>query len=162
MKRACGAGRLGAVSHLRRAREVFDLELDAIKAVRAPGDGCLQCVGVQVVDEGGQFLDSRRGLRTASHGLSPGLLGQPVLVVGFSPAREVVFVEAGDGAELMDDVGIGEAVEEHGVDLAADVFGQAGDFAGAPAVEDESGGSAEIVDTAHFIRELAGVGLKRL
>lgn len=34
LKPAGGAGRLRAVSHLRRAREVFDLELDAIRAVR--------------------------------------------------------------------------------------------------------------------------------
>ncbi len=42
----------------------------------------------------------------------------------------------GFGPEALDDLGIRGAVLDHGIDLVADGFGEAGDFAGAAGLRD--------------------------
>ena len=55
--------------------------------------------------------------------------------------------------------GSGHAIEEHAITFIADMLGQAGNFACASPVKDESGGAADGFDAAHFIRELLGTGV---
>jgi hypothetical protein len=65
-------------------------------------------------------------------------------VLGFAPAGEIIFVKVLAGfAEPVDDGGIGEVVQEHEVDLLADMVRQSGDFANPAALEDEVGGTME-------------------
>ena len=54
--------------------------------------------------------------------------------------------------EFGDDLGVGEAVAEHEIDLLADGLGQVGDFSGAAPVENEAGGTIEGVGSegVHF------------
>jgi len=111
------------------------------KAVGIAGERLAQCIGVQVVQQESHVFDLGPGRRAPGGGVEPGLFGQPVLVVGFSPAREVVLVEAFAGVtEVGDDGGVREAVEEHEVDLVANGLREAGDFAGTATTEDETGG----------------------
>ena len=42
--------------------------------------------------------------------------------------------------EFLDDLGVGDAVEEHFVELVADFFWESGDFAGAPSERDGTSG----------------------
>jgi hypothetical protein len=59
----------------------------------------------------------------------------------FRPAGQVIFVKTFAGlAEAGDDAGVGDTILEHTINLLADGFGQTGDFAGAPAMENEVDG----------------------
>ncbi len=61
--------------------------------------------------------------------LDPKLLSQPILMVGFAPAGEVVFVEVlARGAEGGDYIGIGMAIQEEAIDLLTERLREAGDF----------------------------------
>jgi hypothetical protein len=79
-------------------------------------------------------------IEAETHFFEPRLFAEPVLVATGLPAGEVV---DGDGVrrrrvsrvtEIFDDFGVGDTVEEHGVDEFAEFFGQAGDFAGSAVV----------------------------
>jgi len=72
--------------------------------------------------------------------MEPELLLEPILVIGSTPAGEIVFVEVLAGvAEGGDDLGVGEAVLEHEVDLVAEGGRELGDFAGATPLNAECG-----------------------
>ncbi len=60
----------------------------------------------------------------------PLALLEELLVVAFMPLMEVARVEVFAGiAEALDDLGVGKAVEQHVIELVADGFGEASDFA---------------------------------
>ena len=66
------------------------------------------------------------------------MLVEKILMIGFAPAGEVIFVEAVAGVTKPgDDLGVGDAVLEQEVDLVADGWREFGDFAGAAAVKGE-------------------------
>jgi len=70
----------------------------------------------------------------------PVLLEQPILEAALSPLAEVARLELfAIIAKALNDVGIGDTIEHPVIDLVADVFGQAGDFAVA-AIGEGSGG----------------------
>jgi hypothetical protein len=116
--------------------------------------GGTQGIGVELVEEYSRLFDFRGWFGPAAGGVAPDLFGEPVLVIGFAPAGEVVLVEVfADVAEPGDDVGIREAVLEHKVDLLADGGREPGDFAGATAVEEEAGWAVKGFDEAGLIRE---------
>ena len=99
------------------------------------GDGDAEAGGV---DRCAIFLlhDFVGEIEAETHFFEPRLIAEPVLVATGFPAGEVV---NGDGVrrrrvsrmtEVFDDFGVGDTVEEHGVDEFAEFFGQACDFAG--------------------------------
>ncbi len=86
--------------------------------------GVVDLGGVEVGREvGGRFL--------AGAGLvEPSLFEEPVLVAALLPLGEVIGFEADAvRAKALDDLGVGEPIEEPLVDLVADGFGQAGNLA---------------------------------
>jgi hypothetical protein len=92
--------------------------------------GVIKLGGVEVGGEvSGGFL-ARAGLG------EPGLLQEPILITTLSPLAEVARVEVfGVRAEALDDVGVGEAIEEPLIDLSADGLGEASDFSVTAMVE---------------------------
>jgi hypothetical protein len=66
----------------------------------------------------------------------PSLFEQPLLMAAFLPLGEVVGLEVFTGvAEALEDIGVGDAVAQHEVDLVAERFGEASDFAVAAVFE---------------------------
>ena len=117
---------------------------------RAGGEALAEGVGADIGEgladlSGGDFVGDLEGID--ARGLIGQIEGQfvagaalveeelffePVAVAAGFPVDEVDVVEGGGGgAELGDDFGQGDAVEEHLVDLVAEGFGEAGDFAAA-------------------------------
>ena len=100
------------------------------------------------MEEEREVLNLRRGVFVVGVAFTPGLIVEPILVIGSAPAGEVMDVDTLAGfAESGDDFGVGDAVLKHGVDLFADGLGQLGDFTGAAAVEEEAGVSNEGVES---------------
>ena len=63
---------------------------DSIKGVRAVRGSVAEGVGVKFVHQEGEVVDFRRGVSGEAAGFEDRLVRQPILVLGFSPAREVV------------------------------------------------------------------------
>ncbi len=106
------------------------------EAGRVPAEISASLVIFEFVEEENAFFDFGGSGRFGLSSLEPELFGQPVLVFGFAPAREVVFVEVfTDVAEGGDDSFGGKAVLEHEVDAVADGLGEPGDLARVAGVE---------------------------
>lgn len=119
---------------------------------RIGGEGFAQGIGAGIGDDfadlcGGKLLGGLEAVDWVRAGqeikgmflpkaalIAEALLAQVVLVAACVPASDMVLVEVfAVFAEVLDDLVVGEAVIEHFVDLAAEVFGEAGDSAVTPA-----------------------------
>jgi hypothetical protein len=105
-----------------RAGEVTE-DFEDLEGAELKG-GVVELGGIEVGGEvGGGFL-------TSASFFEPGLFEEPILVTAFFPLRKVIGFEVfALVTEALDDVGVRDAVEEPMVDLVADGFGEASDFA---------------------------------
>ena len=115
--------------------------------VRAAVHGCLQDIGVEFMEEQSKLFNVLRRFEAIAEGCTPSLLGKPVLVVGFSPARKIIFIESFTGvAEARNYGGVGDAVLEHKINLVAEGLREVGNFAGTATMENEMSGIMEGLD----------------
>jgi len=119
-----------AVAPVRRVRGVEVAEgLEHMEGAELKGS-VIELGGVEVGGESDAGFLASAGLG------QPGLFKEPILVAAFFPLGQVVGFEVFTVlAQAFDDVGVGDAIEHPLIDLVADRFGEARDFAVTPKVE---------------------------
>ena len=122
--------------------------VEAHELVKHLGGGEAEAGFVEVIGVGGSEDFGGEG-GFGGELVEPFALEKPVLVAALFPLADVVRFEVFSVVtEALDDFRIGEAVEEHLVELVADGLGKAGDFAVAAVLEGEEvcgGGSGLVV-----------------
>src|SRR5579859_8058271 len=90
--------------------------------------------GIEIADQ------LRRRLLPRARPLNERLFGEPIFVATFSPAGKIHAIEVlAAVTEAVDDSWIGNAIQDHGVDLVAERLGEPGDVAIAAPIELVSG-----------------------
>ncbi len=78
----------------------------------------------------GPAQQASEGVHASPHLFPPELIFEPLLMAAFFPLGDMIGFEVLAGfAEALDNVGVRDAIEEPVVDLVADGFGEASDFA---------------------------------
>jgi len=96
----------------------------------ADADGGELEAGFGQLDGVGATGQVREAFGLEMHLFAPSLFLEPLLVAAVFPGGDILFVDVSNlGTELVEDLGVGESVEEELVELVPGCFGKPGDLA---------------------------------